>query len=65
MSLPKLLTAKEVCSYLGITQNTVYHWTFSKRIPYIKSGGVLRFREDDILSWLEEHTRPVKVFGHE
>ena len=56
MSLPKLLTPAEVCSYLNITKNTLYHWTFDRRIPYINSGGVLRFREDEILAWLQEHS---------
>jgi len=47
---------KEVCAYLNITRNTLYHWVHQQRIPFVKSGGVLRFREDDILTWLQEHS---------
>jgi len=56
MSLPTLLKPKEVCDFLSISRNTLYHLVHSKRIPFVKSGGILRFREDQLLAWLQEHS---------
>lgn len=56
MSLPTLLTPGKVCEYLNISRNTLYHMVHARRIPFVKSGGILRFREDEILAWLQEHS---------
>ena len=58
----KLLTPKEVAEMLRVSVKTVYSWVNSGRIPYYKlAGSVVRFKEDEILKWIEESRGDVKV----
>lgn len=57
--LPKLLTETQVCEYLGITIHTLRYWRRKGYIPFIKIERHVRFREDDIISLLEERTQAV------
>ncbi len=50
-----LLKAPEVAERLKISIKTVRKWTCEKKIPYIKIGSSVRFREDDIEAWLISH----------
>ena len=50
----KLLTASEVCQRLKISKPTLHRW---KKTGYIKSTkvrGSLRFRESDVVKFLED-----------
>jgi excisionase family DNA binding protein len=49
----RLLTAREVAELLGFAPATVLDWAEAGRIPYFKVGGRLRFRESEVLAWLE------------
>ncbi|MFC1715351.1 helix-turn-helix domain-containing protein [Candidatus Poribacteria bacterium] len=51
--LEKLLTVQEICDLLKVPKSYVYWLTHSKRIPYLKINGHLRFRESAIAEWLE------------
>ena len=51
----RLLSIDDVVRILGVTRAAIYSWTHKKTIPHIKlSRGCLRFREGDIMAWLEE-----------
>ena len=57
--MEKLLRPEEVADALGIELSTVYNWTHKgkrghSKIPYIKVGGCLRFKQSDIEKWLNE-----------
>ena len=54
--MEKLLKPEELTELLGIELSTLYSWTHLKRIPYIKAGKLVRFRESDVLAWLETQT---------
>ncbi|HAZ10803.1 MAG TPA: DNA-binding protein [Candidatus Omnitrophica bacterium] len=47
----KLLTPEEVCERYNIKRSTLYQWTSKDFIPYIKIGGLNRFREEDLERW--------------
>ena len=49
-----LLTVQEVCGLLKVPKSYIYSLTHQKRIPYLKIGGHLRFRQQDIDAWLEK-----------
>ena len=49
-----LLTLKEVCELLKVSQAYIYSLTHQKQIPHIKMMGHLRFRRSDIDDWLRE-----------
>jgi excisionase family DNA binding protein len=54
----RLLTARELGEFLGLSPSTVLDWHEAGRIPSFKLGGrAVRFRESEILAWLEESRR--------
>ena len=55
----KLLDIQELCSWLGVSQSTIYHWTAAREIPFVKVGRLMRFSKPDIESWLRD--RKVEV----
>jgi excisionase family DNA binding protein len=48
-----LLTARQVAELLGFAPGTIVDWYEAGRIPASKVGGRLRFRESEVLAWLE------------
>jgi excisionase family DNA binding protein len=51
--MEKLLRPEEVAEALGIQLSTIYNWTHKGKIPFLKIGGCVRFRQSDIEKWLE------------
>ncbi len=53
----KLLNIDELAEMLGVTKATIYSWTSQNKIPHIKlSKRLLKFREDEILKWIEDRS---------
>jgi excisionase family DNA binding protein len=52
-----LLTARDVAEFLGFKPGTIVDWYEAGKLPGYKVGGRLRFRESDVLAWLEERRR--------
>ena len=48
-----LLTAAEVAEILGFSTATIVDWAEAGKIPCFKIGGRLRFRESEVLAWIE------------
>jgi len=57
----RLLSVKEVASYLGVSPCTVYRWVERQEIPIFKRKGLgIRFRKEEIDSWLDKSkSRPL------
>lgn len=55
-----LLQPDDVCTQLGIKKCTLYDLVAARKIPHIKMGGRLRFRQEHIDQWLEAQVVPVK-----
>ncbi len=49
----RLLTVKEVAAITGWTVQTIYQKRWRRQIPYVKLGGSIRFREEDIQAMLD------------
>ena len=49
----RLLTSAELGELLGFAAGTVVDWAERGTIPAFKLGGRLRFRESEVLEWLE------------
>lgn len=47
----KLWTVADVADYLGVTERTVRTWQQTHRLPFLKIGGTVRFRPDDVTTW--------------
>lgn len=51
VSVPVLLTIKEVAALLRVEVSTIYVWTSKRKIPFRKVGSSLRFDRDEIMRW--------------
>lgn len=49
-----LLTVRDVATWLRVHPKTVYGWASRQAIPTLKIQGALRFRREDLLSFMEE-----------
>ena len=49
----RLRTSAELADLLGFSAGTIVDWAEAGRIPAFKLGGRLRFRESEVLAWLE------------
>jgi PTS system nitrogen regulatory IIA component len=49
----RLLTARELGELLGFAAGTIVDWAERGDVPAFKVGGRLRFRESEVLEWLE------------
>lgn len=49
----RLLTAAELADRLALSTSTVLDWFEAGRLPGFKLGRVVRFRESEVLEWLE------------
>ncbi len=56
--LEKLLTVGELAERLNVSVGTVYHWTASRRIPFLKVGRRVAFDPGVVSAWLSERSRP-------
>jgi len=53
----KMLSPEQVSDLLKVKVSTIYQWTHQRFIPHIKVGRFVRFREDEIETWLAENQR--------
>lgn len=58
----KVLTVKQVADLLQAKQSTVYAWAEQGMIPSMKLNGLLRFSEEEILSWIQTCRTPRKKY---
>lgn len=58
MNIQKLLTPDQVAEILGVTRQTLAVWRSTKRynLQYVKSGKLVRYREADVLAFIESRT---------
>lgn len=55
----KLLSPQEVSAILGVTVQTLAVWRATKRYPlqYVKSGGRVRYRENDVEEFINSRLK--------
>lgn len=51
----ELIDTSELCKRLSVTEPTVIAWRNTKKIPFIKIGGVVRFDWQGILLGLQNY----------
>ena len=51
--IEQFLTVEELCQKLKVKPSTVYGWGSQNFIPRYKIGRSVRFRESEVLKWLE------------
>lgn len=53
-----LLTVDQVAEALGLKPGTIYKWVQTRRIPFVKLGGAVRFRKSTIEAFIAEREKP-------
>ena len=53
----KLLTVKNVADLIQAKPSTIYQWAEQGSIPCFKLNGILRFSEEEILTWIKDCKR--------
>ena len=53
----KLLKVNEVSEILGLKVSTIYKYTMSRKLPFIKLGGSLRFDIEKIEEFIQENSK--------
>jgi excisionase family DNA binding protein len=59
----KILTVKEVADIVKAKSSTIYAWAEQGVIPCYKINGLLRFSEDEILSWIRQNRAVEKSYN--
>jgi len=49
-----LWNTRDVAAYLAVKESTIRYWTHIGYIPHIKFRGAVRFRESDIVTWVDQ-----------
>jgi len=53
----ELLGTREASEFLGISRNTLYEWIAQRKVPHLKVGRLVKFRKEDLESWLRQRTQ--------
>ena len=51
--MDELLTLQQVAKLLGLAERTIYVWSQEGKLPAFKLGTTWRYKEGEILEWLE------------
>lgn len=63
LSLPPLLTSREVIAVQSISKRTLWRWVNTGRMPPpVRIGRVVRWRRDEIEAWIKAGCPPVSKF---
>jgi excisionase family DNA binding protein len=54
----RLLDVAEAARLLSIQPRTLYQWAYQRRVPVVKLGRALRFRESDVQRLIRDGYRP-------
>jgi len=57
LTADNLMTPKELAEFLGISKSSVYLLVETRKLPFYKVGGSLRFRFGDV----EEYLKGVRI----
>lgn len=56
--MEKLIKPDELAEKLGVSLKTIYAWSHQNQIPRVPGMRLLRFREREILDWLDRESKP-------
>ncbi len=61
IKMEKLLTVPEAAEALRVSVNTIRAWVFQRRIPVIRVGRKLVFKESDLIKVVEKGFQDAKA----
>ena len=54
-AVPDFLTAAEVAAWFRVSVSTIYGWTATGRIPFLRFNGIVRFQHGQLREWMQHH----------
>lgn len=51
----KLLSKKELASYLGVSKSTIERLVRGRKIPFYRIGGSVRFSIDEVMAYIQKN----------
>ena len=63
--MSRLLTMDEASEYLGISKLTLYGWVSARKLGFIKVGRLVKFRQEHLDRWIDQHTVKPRPSGQE
>ena len=58
--MERLMKPSEVAHMLQVGKSTPYAWAYRGRVPYVKLGSAVRFRQSDVEALVRASTRRTK-----
>jgi len=55
--MKEFLTIDDVCGFLSVKKSFIYSLVESGVIPHYRIGKLIRFKQSDINTWMENHRR--------
>jgi len=56
----ELLTVRQAAQLMSLSQDTIYSWAASRKLPTVRLGRALRFRRDDIEKLISNRSQPAR-----
>jgi excisionase family DNA binding protein len=55
--MTQVFTVREAAQYLRLSESTLNSWRSNRRVslPFVRIGDCVRYRQEDLDRWLEEH----------
>jgi len=47
------LSVREICKYLGVSNDTVYKWINQRNMPAHRMGRLWKFKKDEVAAWVK------------
>jgi excisionase family DNA binding protein len=63
VSIPEMITAKELEALLKIDVKTIYNYVHRGLIPYVKIESNIRFLKSEINEWIEARCHSARVIS--
>ena len=54
--MKNLIDIKQTSELLNMKVPTLYRWVHERKIPFVKMGNKLRFKETEILDFIEQNS---------
>jgi excisionase family DNA binding protein len=60
----KFLTTKQLAEILNVKESWLRRQIFTRKIPFMKIRGLIRFNQDDIEVWIKNNSKTTHPEGH-
>lgn len=58
--IPRLMNTKEAATLIAVKPSTLRAWVLARKIPFVRVGRLVRFKQSDLLALIETNSVPVR-----